>query len=89
MGLAGYYSIFIKGFSKIGFPITALQKKGTKFLWTQKCEERFQTLKHLLTHAPVLKIADLEADFIVCTNACKEGLRGVLMQKGSVICYES
>jgi hypothetical protein len=34
MGLAGYYRIFIKGFSKIGCPITALQKKGTKFLWT-------------------------------------------------------
>jgi hypothetical protein len=89
MGLAGYYKIFIEGFSKIGCPITALQKKGTKFLWTKKCEEIFQTLKHLLTHAPVLKIVDLEDKLLVCTDACKEGLRGVLMQKGSVICYES
>jgi hypothetical protein len=89
MGLAGYYRRFIKDFSKIGCPITALQKKGTKFLWTQQCEERFQTLKHLLTHAPVLKIADPEADFLVCTDACKEGLGGVLMQEGKVICYES
>jgi hypothetical protein len=89
MGLAGYYKIFIKRFSKIGCPITTLQKKGTKFLWTQKCEERFQTLKHLLTHVPVLKIADPEADFLVCIDACKEGLEGVLMQKGSVICSES
>jgi hypothetical protein len=89
LGLAGYYRIFIKDFSKIGCPITALQKKGTKFLWTQQCEERFQTLKHLLTHAPVLKIADPETDFLVCTDACKEGLGGVLMQEGKVICYES
>jgi hypothetical protein len=89
MGLAGYYRRFIKDFSKIGCPITALQKKGKKFLWTQQCEERFQTLKHLLTHAPVLKIADPEADFLVCTDACKEGLGGVLMQEGNVICYES
>jgi hypothetical protein len=86
MGLVGYYRIFIKGFSKIGCPITALQKKGIKFIWTQKCEERFQTLKHLLTHAPVLKIVDPKANFLMCTNACKEGLRGVLMQGGSVVC---
>jgi hypothetical protein len=79
MGLAGYYRRFIKGFSKIGYPITTFQKKGMKFLWTQKCEEIFQTLKHLLTLAPVLKIVDLEADFLVCTDACKEGLGGVLM----------
>jgi hypothetical protein len=89
MGLARYYRIFIKGFSKIGCPITALQKKGAKFTWTQECEERFQSLKHLLTHAPVLKIADPEDDFLVCTDDCKEGLGGVLMQGGSVVCYES
>jgi hypothetical protein len=89
MGLAGYYRRFIKGFPKIGCPITALQKKGTKFLWTQKCEEIFKTLKNLLTHAPMLKIANLEDDFLVCTDACKEGIGGVLMQKGSVIYYES
>jgi hypothetical protein len=88
MGLARYYRIFIKRFSKIGCPITALQKKGTKFLWTQQCEERFQTLKHLLIHAPVLKINNPEAHFLVCIDACKEGLGGVLMQEGSVICYE-
>jgi hypothetical protein len=44
MGLAGYYRRFIKYFSKIGCPITALQKKGTKFMWTQQCEEIFQAL---------------------------------------------
>jgi hypothetical protein len=89
MGLAGYYRRFIKGFSKIGFPITSLQKKGVKFIWTSECEERFQELKYLLTNAPVLKIADPNKDFLVCTDACKEGLGGVLMQEGHVICYES
>jgi hypothetical protein len=89
MVLEGYYRRFIKGFSKIGCPITALQKNGVKFLWTLKCEERFRTLKYLLTHAPMLKIADPETDFLVCIDACKEGLRGVLMQEVSVVCYES
>jgi hypothetical protein len=89
MGLAGYYRRFIKGFSMIGCPIIALHKKGDKFTWTQECEDIFQSLKHLLTHAPMLKIVDPKADFLVCTNAYKEGLGGVLMQGGSVVYYES
>jgi hypothetical protein len=28
-------------------------------------------------------------DFVLCTDACKEGLGGVLTQNGHVICYES
>jgi hypothetical protein len=79
LGLAGYYRRFIKGFSKIGCPITSLQKKRAKFMWTQECEERSQTLKHLLAHTPMLKIINPEADFLMCTDSCKEGLRGVLM----------
>jgi hypothetical protein len=89
MGLAGYYRRFIKGFSKISCLITALQKKGTKFFWTSKCEERFQELKNILTHAPVLNIVDPDDDFLVCTNACKEGLGRFLMQEGRVIFYTS
>jgi hypothetical protein len=54
-----------------------------------ECEEIFQELKYLLTNAHVLKIADPNKDFLVCTDACKEGLGGVLMQEGHVICYES
>jgi hypothetical protein len=46
-------------------------------------------LKYLLTNEPVLKIADPEKDFLVCTDVCKEGLGGVLMKEGHVIWYES
>jgi hypothetical protein len=89
IGLAGYYRRFIKGFSKIGCPITSLQKKGIKFIWTSRCEERFQELKYFMAHAPVLNIVDLDNDFLMCIYACKEGLRGVLMQEGCVIFYAS
>jgi hypothetical protein len=37
MGLAGYYRIFMKGFSETAHPINSLQKKGVKFEWTQEC----------------------------------------------------
>jgi hypothetical protein len=37
MGITIYYCRFIEGFSKIAYPIMTLQKKGTKFNWSQKC----------------------------------------------------
>ena len=79
MGLAGYYRIFIEGFSKVACAITSLQKKGTEFEWTSRCEESFQQLKSLLTSAPVLKVANPKKYFVVCTDACGKGLGGVLM----------
>jgi hypothetical protein len=89
MGLAGYYRRFVEGFSKIAGPITELQKKNKKFVWTEKCAEAFRRLKELLTTVPILKVPDMDADFLVCTDASKEGLGGVLMQDGRVIAYIS
>jgi hypothetical protein len=89
MGLYGYYKRFKVGFSKISHPITSLQKKGTKFEWTLKCENNFNLLKELLTSEPVLNIVDPNESFVVCTDACKEGLGGFLMQNGHVIRYDS
>ena len=42
MGLAGYYRRFIEGFTKVAHAITSLKKKGIKFEWIVRCEERFQ-----------------------------------------------
>jgi hypothetical protein len=46
-------------------------------------------LKELLTSAPILNIANPNEDFVVCIDACKEGVGGVLTRNGHVICYES
>ena len=45
-------------------------------------------MNNLLTSALVLKIADPEKYFVVCIDACGQGLGGVLMQENHVICYE-
>ena len=60
-----------------------------KFEWTPRCEESFQRLKNLLTSAPILKIVDPKKDFVVCIDACNQGIGGVLMQDNHVVCYES
>jgi len=89
MGLARYYRRFVNNFSKVAYPITQLQKKENKFLWTEKCDQAFATLKQRLTTTPILRIPDPHGSFVVCTNASKEGLGGVLMQDGVTMAFES
>ena len=54
LGLAGYYRRFVSDFSKIARSMTELLKKGVKFVWDDKCEQAFLTLRKLLTSAPCL-----------------------------------
>jgi hypothetical protein len=89
LGLAGYYRRFIEGFSKIASPMTQLTRKGTKFVWTEKCEQSFQELKDRLVSAPVLTIPDGSEGFVIYSDASKLGIGCVLMQHGKVIAYAS
>ncbi|XP_027156138.1 uncharacterized protein LOC113756798, partial [Coffea eugenioides] len=82
LGLAGYYRKFIKDFLKIAGPMTELTKKGNKFIWAPKCESSFQELKKRLTSAPVLVLPDGGEGYVVYSDASREGLGCVLMQKG-------
>ncbi|WVZ48619.1 hypothetical protein U9M48_000040 [Paspalum notatum var. saurae] len=74
LGLAGYYRRFIKDFSKTAKPMTSLTKKNAKYLWSSNCEEAFQTLKKLLTSAPVLAQPDVTKPFDVYCDASGNGL---------------
>ena len=38
LGLAGYYRIFVQGFSTIASSLTRLLRKGVKFKWDDKCQ---------------------------------------------------
>jgi hypothetical protein len=49
--------------------------------------EEFWRLKDLLTTMSILKVHDMDADFLVCTDTSKEGLGSVLMHDGRVITY--
>ncbi|XP_027186190.1 uncharacterized mitochondrial protein AtMg00860-like [Cicer arietinum] len=49
LGLTEYYSRFIRKFSQIALPLTRLTRKDQPYVWDQKCEKTFQTLKTNLT----------------------------------------
>jgi hypothetical protein len=91
-GLAGFYRRFIKDFSKITAPLSALTG-NTPFIWTPVEQEAFEKLKQALTSAPVLASPDFSRPFIVNCDSSKTAIGAVLMQgegeEQRVIAYES
>ena len=79
LGLAGYYRRFVPDFSKIARPMTELLKKGVKFVCDDKCEQAFQTLRRLLTSAPVLAQPDITRPFDVYCDASGTSLGRILI----------
>jgi hypothetical protein len=79
LGLAGYYRMFIEGFSKISKPMTELLEKDKKFEWMPACEASFQQLKKRLTTAPILVMPDMEKSFSIYCDASGQGLGCVLI----------
>jgi hypothetical protein len=69
--------------------MTELLKKGVKFVWSEKCEKAFHTLREHLTTAPVLAQPDNTNPFDVECDASGTGLSCVLMQDNRVITYAS
>ena len=87
LGLDGHYRQFIKGFAQIGQPLNKhLAGKGAsrKSEWVSLSEEAleaFWVLKQACVNSPVLAFTDYTKDFLLKTDASKEGLGAVLSQK--------
>ncbi len=65
LGMVGFYRKHIGGFAEIATPIINLVRKDTPFIWTELCNQAFETLKQRLTMAPVLAKADINRPFIL------------------------
>ena len=78
LGLCSIYRRFINGFATIAHPLHQLTRKGVHFQWNTDCQQAFETLKHLLTSAPVLAYPRVEDPFVLETNASILGLGAIL-----------
>ena len=79
----------MEGFSKIASALTELTRKSQKFVWSDRCENSFQELKHLFITSLVLSLHSYREKFVVYCDASKQGLGCGLMQAGKVIAYAS
>ena len=83
LGLTGFYREYIPNYAAIAVPLTDLTKKGqpNRVEWGDAQEKAYLTLKHLLVSKPVLRLPDLNKQYVLRTDASDVGLGAVLMQQ--------
>lgn len=80
LGLCNYYRRFVLDYAKIAAPLNTLLKKDTRWLWSDKCEVAFQTLKQNLVSAPILAYPNMSETFVLTTDASVTALGYILSQ---------
>ena len=78
LGLSSYYRRFIKEFSAIAQPLTALTWSGVAFDWTKECQAAFDRLKQSLITASVLCYPSFDLPFVLETDASIKGIGAIL-----------
>ncbi|XP_062094143.1 uncharacterized protein LOC133800207 [Humulus lupulus] len=81
LGLARFYKRFIKDFSKISKPLSALLMNGAQFNFDDACKSAFNTLKEKLITAPIVVPPNWELPFELMCDASDYAVGAVLGQQ--------
>ena len=88
MGFANYYNRFIPNFAKVAALISNLLSNQKEFKWGTEQQCAFDTLKQLLTSAPVLKLPDYSKPFRI-DLAADVAVGAELSQNGQLVAFYS
>jgi hypothetical protein len=84
LGLAQYYSQYVKGFADIVFPLSEVlknkEKSNAKVFWTGPMKLAFETIKKELLQNVILQIADPSKPYTLEVDASDYAIGGVLSQ---------
>ena len=83
MGLIRYYRKFIPNFAALAVPLTDLTKIGSpnQLKWEEAQDRAFEALKAYIACPPVLRLPDFSKEFVLQTDACNDGVGGILLQE--------
>lgn len=81
LGLTGYFRKFINKYSLIAKPLSDLLRKDKEFQFDVKEQQSFNALKEVLIKKPVLKFFDRSHETELHTDACKDGIAAILLQR--------
>jgi hypothetical protein len=80
LGLASFYRRLVPRFAEIAKPLSELTRKDQQFIWGQRQQEAYQTLKDKLCNTPVLAYPNFELPFILTTDASQVAVAAILSQ---------
>ena len=80
LGLLNYYSHFLPNISTTLQPLNELLCKGTKWMWTTKCDKAFDQSKEALVKCQALAHYDPEKPIRLACDASPYGVGAVLSQ---------
>ena len=69
--------------------LTDLTRKGQpeKLRWEEAQNRAFETLKAHISCPPVLRLPDFSREFVLQTDACNDGIGGILLQEENGIIH--
>ena len=81
VGMTLYYRKFCWNFFSVPTPLTDLLKKDKRYVWNEKCEKAFTTIKTLLLTGRLLVTQDYQKYFKLHVDASDYGAGVILLQE--------
>lgn len=86
LGFANVYQRFIRNFSTVAAPLTAMVKaNNARLKWSQEATRSFNQLKSRFSTAHILCHPDLNQPFVVEIDASNTGIGAILSQRSQAI----
>lgn len=92
VAFANYYRKHIKNFAQLCTPLNCLTRKGVQFIWSDECDQAFDTLKKKFMNPPVLDYPNFDKNntFHLHTDASGYAIGAVLSNdNGKPVAYAS
>ena len=80
LGSCQYVSMFLHNYQMVIYPLTKLLKKSIEFHWGSEQEDAWQSIKRILTSAPLLVFPNDQGRFVLVTDGSREACGSVLFQ---------
>ncbi len=81
LGMLNFLGRFIPDLSNIAAPLRKVTNEKNVFEWGQQQETAWKMLKEKLAQEPVLKYYDAQKDILVSSDASKDGIGCVILQR--------